>query len=60
MSNKGPEDYLELAREAEAAAEQAETPIARNSWRTIAFEYRMLAAEKLKIMRAASLKDLDS
>jgi hypothetical protein len=51
MQNKGPEDYLELAQHAEKAAAEADTPIAKNSWRTIAFEYRMLASEKLKLMQ---------
>ena len=52
MPNRGPEEYLALAQHAEQAAVEAETAAAKSSWQTIAQEYRMLAAEKLRRMQA--------
>lgn len=48
MPSRRPEEYLELAQQAEKAAEQAETAAAKNSWLAISQEYRVLAAEKLR------------
>jgi hypothetical protein len=53
MLKKSPEEYLEFAHHAEQAAAESQTPQARNSWLTIAVEYRTLAAEKLKAMQAS-------
>lgn len=48
MPNRRPEEYLELAQQAEKAAVGAETRDAKESWLAIAQEYRTLAAEKLR------------
>jgi hypothetical protein len=52
MPTKRPEEYLEMAQAAEAAATRCETPQAKNAWATMAKEYRELAAEILKQQKA--------
>ena len=51
MPNRGPEDYLEMAQNAEKAAHEAQSDIAKRSGVAIASEYRELAAEKLNRMQ---------
>jgi hypothetical protein len=48
MPNRGPEDYLTMAQQAEKAADEAQSEIAKRCWGAIAKEYRELAAERLK------------
>jgi len=45
-------DYLALAKNADKAAENAETELARRTWQAMAQHYRALAARKLQERRA--------
>jgi hypothetical protein len=59
MPNPGrPEEYLNMAQQAEQAADEAQTRIAKNYWRAIADEYRAIAAERLKRMQHDSPETL--
>jgi hypothetical protein len=42
-------DYLALAKQADEAADKAQSIIAERAWRSTAEQYRKLAAEKLKL-----------
>jgi len=51
MPNRGPQEYLALAQQAERSAEEAQGPLAKQHFLAIAHEYRALAAEKLRRMQ---------
>jgi hypothetical protein len=51
MSGGRDNDYLAMAKQADRAAAEAQTEIAKRSWQAIANEYRALAAEKLRLNR---------
>ena len=51
MSKIGNDDYLALAEQAERAADEAQSIVAKQCWQTIARKYRVLAAEMLKLKR---------
>ena len=48
MPRRNPVEYLDLAREAELAAEQVGDEVVRGCWLTIAAEYRKIAQERFK------------
>jgi len=48
------EDYLALAAQADKAAAEAQTSVARNAWQAIARQYRAFAAQKRKLAETAS------
>ena len=51
MQDRGPEEYLALAQQAEQAADKIAGDVAKQIWRAIAHEYRALAAEMLRQMQ---------
>jgi hypothetical protein len=48
MPDPKPEEYLAMAEQAERAAGEATSDIAKNTWRAMAREYREMAAEALR------------
>lgn len=52
MPNRRAEKYLAMARDAERAADESQTAIVKHIWRSIAGQYRELAIENLRTIRA--------
>ena len=54
MSSTGINDYLSMAKQADRAATEAQSQVAKHCWHAIAEEYRHLAAESLKLGNGAN------